>query len=337
MLGIHDDLIWFEKMISAKIAMKKTGFLGPDPSDDKEVTCMNRLIRWNVEEDRIEWGCGPRHSQITMEQLGLKEDSKGVGTPGVSLDPDPNSAPLNARERTVFRSVTMRTAYQAIDRPELLFASKEAARSMQNPTLHDLNKLKRIGRFLVTTPRTVQYFPRQGVVKHLVQYTDTDHAGCKTTRRSTSAGIALHGNNFLHAYSTTQKPIATSSGESEFYDIFKAGSRLIGLAGIASDFGITRTPMLRADASAGIGMASRKGVGKVRHLHNQALWIQQCVADKRLLLCKEKGEYNVADLPTKHLDKATMLKHLNAMNIHVVSGSSRLAINVARDAAISGH
>ena len=45
MLGIHDDLIWFEKMISAKIAMKKTGFLGPDPSDDKEVTCMNRLIR----------------------------------------------------------------------------------------------------------------------------------------------------------------------------------------------------------------------------------------------------------------------------------------------------
>ena len=146
----------------------------------------------------------------------------------------------------------MRTAYQAIDRPELLFASKEAARSMQNPTLHDMNKLKRIGRFLVTTPRTVQYFPRQGVVRHLVQYTDTDHAGCKTTRRSTSAGIALHGNHFLHAYSTTQKPIATSSGESEFYGIFKAGSRLIGLAGIASDFGITRTPMLRADARAGI-------------------------------------------------------------------------------------
>ena len=81
MLGIHDDLIWFEKMIGVKIAMKKTGFLGPGPSDDKEVTCMNRLIRWNVEEDRIEWECDPRHSQITMEQLGLKEDSKGVGTP----------------------------------------------------------------------------------------------------------------------------------------------------------------------------------------------------------------------------------------------------------------
>ena len=54
MLGIHDDLIWFEKMISTRIAMKRAGFLGPDPSDDKETTCMNRLIRWNDDEDRTE-------------------------------------------------------------------------------------------------------------------------------------------------------------------------------------------------------------------------------------------------------------------------------------------
>lgn len=165
---------------------------------------MNRLIRWNVEENRIEWECDPRHSQITMEQLGLKEDNKGVSTPGVSLDPDPNSAPLNARERTAFRRVTMRTAYQAIDRPELLFASKEAARSMQNPTLHDMNKLKRIRIFLITTPKTVQYFRRQGIFKLLTQYTDTDHAASKTTRRSTSASITLHGNHCLHALDDTE-------------------------------------------------------------------------------------------------------------------------------------
>ena len=171
MLGIHGGLIWFEKMISAKIAMKRIGFSGPDPSDDKETTCMNRVIGWSDDEDRIECECDPRHSQMIKEQLGPKEDRKGVSTPGVSLIPDPNSAPLNARERTVLRSVTMRTAYQAIDRPELLSASQEAARSMQNPILHDMNKLKRIGRFLVTAPRTVQYFPRQGVVKLMVQHT----------------------------------------------------------------------------------------------------------------------------------------------------------------------
>ena len=35
------------------------------------------------------------------------------------------------------------------------------------------------------------------------------------------------------------------------------------MSGIASDFGIARTPMLRADASAGIGMASRKVLEKL--------------------------------------------------------------------------
>ena len=119
----------------------------------------------------------------------------------------------------------------------------------------------------------------------------------------------MHGAHYIHAYSTTQKPVATSSGESEFYGIFKAGSRLLGMIGISRDFGLERAPCLRADASAGIAMASRRGVGKVRHLHTQALWIQQQIADKRLTLHKERGDENLADLPTKHVDRAVMLRH----------------------------
>jgi hypothetical protein len=332
LLGIHADLMWAETAIGNKIKMKRTGLLGPEPGDDKETTCMNRLLRWNVSEDRIEWECDPRHSQITIEHVGLKSDSKGVVTPGLSVHPDANSAPLSASERSVYRSVTMRTAYQSVDRPELLFAAKEAARSMQNPTKQDFEKVKRIARYLVLHPRVVQYFPRQGVVKSITQYCDSDHAGCKVTRRSTSAGITMHGAHYIHAYSTTQKPVATSSGESEFYGIFKAGSRLLGMIGISRDFGLERMPCLRADASAGIAMASRRGVGKVRHLHTQALWIQQQIADKRLTLSKERGDHNIADLPTKHVDRAVMIRHLTAMNFHIVSGASKLAKGIARDA-----
>ena len=104
------------------------------------------------------------------------------------------------------------------------------------------------------------------------------------------------------------------------------------MIGICRDFGLERAPYLRADASAGIAMASRRGVGKVRHLHTQALWIQQQVADKRLTLQKERGDENLADFPTKHVDRAVMLRHLIAMNFHIVSGSSRIAKGIARDA-----
>eukprot|EP00975_Prorocentrum_lima_P020459 4308384-Prorocentrum_lima.AAC.1 len=56
----------------------------------------------------------------------------------------------------------MRTAYQAQDRPELLFAAKEAARRMQAPTVKDLERIKRIARFMIEVPRVVQMFKRQG-------------------------------------------------------------------------------------------------------------------------------------------------------------------------------
>eukprot|EP00959_Pyramimonas_sp_CCMP1952_P090212 1888432-Pyramimonas_sp.AAC.1 len=118
---------------------------------------------------------------------------------------------------------------------------------MQNPTRSALEKIKRIARYLVSAPRVVQVFHRQPEQSKLIQYTDADHAGCKVTRRSSSAGATMHGSHTLAAYSTTQKPMATSSGESEYYGMFKAGSRLVGMALMAKDYGLTCKAELRAD------------------------------------------------------------------------------------------
>ena len=126
----------------ARVKMKRTCLLGPDPGDDQEVSCLSRILRWNLEHDRIEWEADPRHANITIEQMCLHpENSKGVVTPGVSVAPDAASPPPVPSERSMYRSVTMRMAYQSVDRPELFFAAKEAARSMQNPTRQDFEKI----------------------------------------------------------------------------------------------------------------------------------------------------------------------------------------------------
>eukprot|EP00974_Lingulodinium_polyedra_P098897 9585353-Lingulodinium_polyedra.AAC.1 len=72
----------------------------------------------------------------------------------------------------------------------------------------------------------------------------------------------MHGSHFLGAYSSTQKPIATSSGESEFYGMFKAGSHAVGYIQVCKDLGLEREAVVCADASAGIGMSQRKGLGR---------------------------------------------------------------------------
>ena len=116
MLGVHEDLMWAEKIVNARIKMKCTGLLGPDPGDDKEVSCLNRILRWGLDHDHIEWEADPRHASITIEQMGLNaENSKGVVTPGVSVAPDAASPLLSPSERSMYRSITMRTAYQSVD------------------------------------------------------------------------------------------------------------------------------------------------------------------------------------------------------------------------------
>ena len=54
------------------------------------------------------------------------------------------------------------------------------------------------------------------------------------------------------------------------------------------------------DSSAAIGICSRQGLGKLRHLDTHTLWIQQAVRNKRIELKKVPGEANPADLLTKH-------------------------------------
>ena len=93
---------------------------------------------------------------------------------------------LTEKERYEYRSATMRLAYLAHDRPDLQFASKELARAMQTPTEWDQSQLKRVVRYLAGAPRLVQRFESQSAPSHVTVFSDSDHAGCMKTRKSTS-------------------------------------------------------------------------------------------------------------------------------------------------------
>ena len=116
------------------------------------------------------------------------------------------------------------------------------------------------------------------------------------------------GSHLLATSSTTQTVVATSSGESEFYAAVKTASRVLGWAAMANDLALVLDPRVMIDASAAKGIASRRGVGKVRHCHVSTLWLQQAVHTRRLRLQKQPGKESVADLGTKHL-AAPVLEH----------------------------
>jgi len=336
-LGSRRDLEVFFVEVNKHMIVKKRGVLGPDPSrgDVGEIICLNRIIRWvpdtSEQRERIEYEPDPRHFEILRQQVGLDGASNPVTTPGVKRKQGTPEAPvLTPAMHSIYRSACMRLAYLAMDRAELQYTSKELARRMSAPTEEDMQNLKRAVRFLLGAPRTVCRFERQGPVTEIRTYSDSDHAGCTRTRKSTSSTVVMLGHHYVKSTSTTQQLIALSTGESEFYALVKAASVAIGMRALMKDFGVELSSHIFADATAGIGMASRVGAGKVRHIHTPSLWIQRLVRDRLLHIHKVAGSENPADLGTKFMDAKTTWYLLGKMGHFKVGGRSKLALDLAR-------
>jgi len=160
---------------------------------------------------------------------------------------------------------------------------------------------------------------------YLEVYCDTDFAGCKETRRSTSGGVCLFGGSNIKQWSKTQTTIALSSGEAELHGINSGITQGLGLQSIAKDLGFDVKVRVHSDATAALGICRRRGLGKIRHLDVADLWAQDKVRSGAIELCKILGAENPADIMTKYIEKPLLEKMLLKMNMHVMEGRAACA------------
>ena len=133
------------------------------------------------------------------------------------------------------------------------------------------------------------------------------------------------GGHLITAFSRTQAVVALSSAEAELYALTMASSETLGVKALAADFGVTLGAWMWVDASAAIGIARRKGLGKVRHVETQALWVQDAIARKELGLEKIHGRDNPSDLQTRYLDANSIERHLRRIGAEVRDGRPEVA------------
>ena len=129
--------------------------------------------------------------------------------------------------------------YLGQDRPDLQFGVKEMCQKMANPTEDSMKRLKRLARYLLEVPTGVVRFNSDiEKLDKVMTYVDSDWAGSKTTRKSTSAGVVTWGQSILKSWSRTQGSVALSSGEAEFYAAIKGSAESIGVQSLLADIGI---------------------------------------------------------------------------------------------------
>ena len=127
---------------------------------------------------------------------------------------------------------------------------------MSSPTRVSWKGLLKLGKYLNNLYRSGYRYPYQDTPKELTVWTDTDYAGCKRTRKSTTGGVVMWGSHLIKSWSSTQSVVALSSGEAEYYGMVKGGSVALGLQSVLKDFNIDCSITVKSDASAAIAIST---------------------------------------------------------------------------------
>ena len=335
--GYEEDLRWLEAELHKKYEIE-TEIIGPGAKDKKQAKVLNRIITFT--EEGVMYESDPRHAELIVEFLELS-GARSVMTPGVKEEAskkdkeegaevdeaqDGDQALLNIEDKSKYRALAARANYLALDRVDIQFAVLQLCKAMSNPTQRHWRAVKRLGRYLLGTPRVVNSYDFQIEPWNIDVYTDSDYAGDTTSRKSTSGGVIMYGSHTIRTWSKNQATVALSSAEAELYGIVKGTIEGIGMKSLMKDCGIGNVQiMLRSDASAALSVVERKGVGRMRHIDTNILWLQEKELREQVSFLKVGGKMNPADLCTKHVDRALAQDHMNRMRVLVLGGRASAA------------
>jgi hypothetical protein len=126
----------------------------------------------------------------------------------------------------------------------------------------------------------------------------------------------------LKQWSTTQNSVALSSGEAEYYAAVKGAAEGLAMQAMCRDLGVELNIVLHTDSSACKGICNRRGLGKIKHMDVQMLWLQSMVYAGAIVMRKVLGTENPADLMTKYLGSGDIAKHMTVMGMYWEAGRS---------------
>jgi hypothetical protein len=133
------------------------------------------------------------------------------------------------------------------------------------------------------------------------------------------------GTHVIKSYSKQQRTVALSSAEAELHAMVAASSETLGLIGLIRDMGQDFQGEIYSDSTAALGIAQRQGIGKLRHVRCQALWVQEVRSEGRLNYKKVLGSRNPSDALTKYMPSVLMEKHLEVIGAEARGGRAESA------------
>ena len=190
--------------------------------------------------------------------------------------------------------------------PECLYAVGITSRKMSNPTTVDESRLKKIVRYMNSNKSSKMYFAKVGDPEdhQLVGYCDSDHAGCRETRRSTTGYCIKLAGTGISCKSKIQAVVAISSNEAEYQAACAATQEVIALRQTCNSIGLPQlgpTP-IHVDNSGAISLSRSHIISKYsKHIETRAHFVREKTESGEVQLIKVASKENIADVLTKPL------------------------------------
>jgi hypothetical protein len=273
---------------------------------------LGRTIRLTSEGYVIE-GSG-KIVNAFLEELGVTQ-CKYTPTPAIKLSQREieQSELLDGPGHRKFRSILGKLLYVAHDRPDLQYAVKEAARACSAPREVDVQRVKRIGRYLSHHRSLPALYSLREVPTNFCVWVDADWAGDVVTRKSTSGGILTYGECYVSSWSRTQSCVALSSAEAEYYALLQGAQEGLKMKHLACELHIDATVILKSDSSAAKCAAEKRGTLHMKHLALKSLFLKELVATNMLSILKIGTQANAADMLTKPVGQEILRRCLDQL------------------------
>ena len=301
-LGPRKAVDEMEHLLRTKYSCRLSHRVGFGSHCQKTATVLNRVVSVGREGGRkyVQIEPDARHTDLIVNSLGLDgANSKSAILPRTKLsdaevEERMRSPLLPVVKATQYRSCVMRGAFLAQDRIDVAESVKSLAQGMARPTEGAWEDLKHFARYLKGRPYVATRYWQQTLPTKVLVSVDSDHAGDKLTRKSTTGMVLRMGSHRVKTTSNLQTAIGLNVSEAECYALCHGSAHGLGFQAYLADLSIPLPLEKESDSTSAKSLASRKGLGKQRHVQTRYHRLQDQVASGAIAITKIPSGENVS-------------------------------------------
>ena len=280
----------FSKLMSKEFEMSMMGeltfFLGLQIKQVEEGTFVNQakyakelVTKYCLEDCKL-----AKTPMATNIRLGKDEAGKSV-------------------DISLYRAIIGSLLYLTASRPDIMHAVCLCARYQANPKESHYIALKRILRYIKNTIHLGIWYGRTSNFD-LVGYTDSDFAGDRVDRKSTSGTCQFLGESLVSWSSRKQCSVALSTAEAEYIAAGSCCTQLLWMMQTLKDFGLQYSKVpIKCDNTSAIMMSKNPGDhARTKHIEIRHEFLKDHIARGHIKLLYIDTKNQIADIFTKPLD-----------------------------------